>query len=97
MRVVGVRTAKDSLSGCLKDAQGEDVLIVRHGKPLALVIGVEGLDLEDIYWGTNEELLQTVVRRRRQSKTVSHEEARRLLGLHEPAQAHRKRRQASKK
>ncbi|MBI4702168.1 MAG: hypothetical protein HY744_13640 [Deltaproteobacteria bacterium] len=61
--------------------QQEDVLIVRHGQPIALVIGVEGADHEDVFWGSDENLLRTIERRRRSSQTVSHDQARRLLGI----------------
>ena len=48
MKTVGIREAKASLSAYVARAQHERVLIMKHGKPAALVIGVEGQDLEDV-------------------------------------------------
>lgn len=48
MKIVNLRDAKATLSSVVDEAQGERVLITRHGKPTALIIGVEGEDLEDL-------------------------------------------------
>jgi prevent-host-death family protein len=40
MKTVGIREAKASLSAYTARAQRERVLIMKHGKPAALVIGV---------------------------------------------------------
>ena len=53
MKVVGMKEAKASLSGYCEHAQEERVLITRHGKPVALMIGVEGQDLEDVLTASN--------------------------------------------
>ena len=56
MKVVAVREAKASLSEYIAKAQQDRVLITKHGKPAALVIGVEGEDLEDLLAMANPRL-----------------------------------------
>ena len=41
MRFVSVRDAKTHLSSCLEDSQKEGVVVLNHGKPKSVVIGVE--------------------------------------------------------
>jgi len=60
MKMIGVRDFKDSLSSYLEEAQGEDLVIMRHGHPVAVLIGTGGADIEDIYWGLDEDLLKQV-------------------------------------
>lgn len=40
--------AQVTLDVCVKDAQRERVVITRKGKPVALTVGVEGLDKEPL-------------------------------------------------
>jgi prevent-host-death family protein len=80
-----VRDMKDELSEVLADAQEEEVLVTKHGKPVALLIGVEGMDLEDVYWGTNREALGTIAESRAAGrKLTSHDEVLRRYGLKKP-------------
>jgi prevent-host-death family protein len=81
MIVVGVREAKDSLGAILDDVQTEEVVITRHGKPVALVTGIEGKDMEDIYGGLNDELHASVEKSRTSGRMIPWEEAKRRLGL----------------
>jgi len=78
MKVVALREAKQSLSGCVDDAQRDRVLITRHGKPAALVIGVEGQDLEDVLLLSNPRFWEMIEARRKQP-TSSLEEVRARL------------------
>jgi prevent-host-death family protein len=48
MKTIGVSEARERLAEILDDAQGETVCIVRHGKPLAVVVGVEGQELMQV-------------------------------------------------
>ena len=62
MKVIAVREAKQQLSACIDRAQKERVLITRRGKPAALVIGVQGQDLEEVLLMQNPrfwELIET--------------------------------------
>lgn len=80
MRVVAVREAKQQLSGYIETAQKERVLITKHGKPAALMIGVQGQDLEDVLLMQNPRFWELIEARRTQP-TVSLAEVRRRFGL----------------
>jgi antitoxin (DNA-binding transcriptional repressor) of toxin-antitoxin stability system len=40
------------LESCINEAQRERVVIVRNGKPIALIVGIEGLDPEQLALGS---------------------------------------------
>jgi len=93
MKVVALREAKASLSGYIEKAQQDQVLITKHGKPAALVIGVEGQELEDLLTVGNSRFWEMVEARRRSSRTVGLDEVRRRLGVaKKPTRARRSRR-----
>jgi len=79
MKVVALREAKQQLSGCVVRAQRERVLITKHGRPAALMIGVEGHDLEDVLLMQNPRFWKMIEARRAQP-TLSLEEVRQQLG-----------------
>ena len=81
MKVVAVREAKQQLSACIHDAQKDRVLITKHGKPAALVIGVEGKDIEELMLVSNPRFWKLIEERRASKESISLEEARRRLGL----------------
>jgi len=80
MKVVALREAKASLSGYIASAQEDRVLITKHGKPAALVIGVEGEALEDLLTMGNPRFWELIESRRRPGRTLSLDEVRRRLG-----------------
>jgi antitoxin (DNA-binding transcriptional repressor) of toxin-antitoxin stability system len=43
-----IELKQTSLDTCINDAQHERVIITRDGKPVVLVIGVEGMDEEQL-------------------------------------------------
>lgn len=61
-------------------AQRERVLITKHGKPAALVIGVEGQALEDVLLAQDPEFWKLVEERRKQP-TLSLADVRAKLGV----------------
>jgi len=79
MKMVGLREAKTSLSACIDTAQGERVIITRHGQPAAVLVGVEGEELEDVLRMADPSFWAMIEERRGQSNTVSEREARREL------------------
>jgi prevent-host-death family protein len=79
MKTVALREAKQSLSGCVAHAQRERVLITKHGKPAALVIGVEGQDIEEVLLSQDPDFWKLVEARRRQP-TLSIAEVRAKVG-----------------
>ena len=50
----------------------ERVVITRKGKPVALVVGIEGLDREQIELGASDKFWKLIVKRRKQ-KPLSRE------------------------
>jgi prevent-host-death family protein len=74
VKVIGLREAKDALSDYVDRAQKERVLITRHGKPAALVIGVEGQDLETIMLGSDPDFWAMIAERRKSPAMLSSEE-----------------------
>lgn len=62
-----------SLDSCVAEAQRERVVLTRNGHPVALVVGVEGMDEEQLELGANEEFWKLIAERRKQ-KTISRAE-----------------------
>lgn len=48
MRFVNVRELKSKTSEILRAAAGEDIIVTNHGKPVAVVAGIEERDFEKI-------------------------------------------------
>jgi hypothetical protein len=71
--------AETNLERCLKAAGGASVLVVKNGKPVALVSNVKGLDAEQIQLGTCSEFWKLIEERRRQ-KSVPWEAVKKRLG-----------------
>ena len=80
MKTVALRDMKTGLSAYIDEAQKSSILITRHGKPAALVWGVEGRDLEDIFYMTNRTFWATL-RKRRAQKAIPWETAKKRLSL----------------
>jgi prevent-host-death family protein len=83
MKTAALKEVKAKLSEYCDTAQSERVLITKHGRPLALMVGVEGRDLDEVLTDMNPDFWRLVEERRRQP-TLSAEEMRRRLGA-EPA------------
>jgi antitoxin (DNA-binding transcriptional repressor) of toxin-antitoxin stability system len=76
VKIVGVQEA--NLMDCVKDAQCERVILTHKGKPVALLVGVEGLDLEQLELEHSDELW-SLLRARRAQKTISRAELEKRL------------------
>ena len=71
MKVVNVGEA--NLEECVRDAQRGRVVLTRQGKPVAVLIGVKGLDLEQIELGHSDEFWN-LIRARRRQRAISRKE-----------------------
>jgi PHD/YefM family antitoxin component YafN of YafNO toxin-antitoxin module len=64
---------KIAIDACIHNAQKDRVLITRNGKPVALVIGVEGMDREQLELGCSNKFWSLIMERRSQ-KIISRNE-----------------------
>ena len=71
MKIVGLEEA--TLDNCIKDAQHERVVITRDGKPVLLIVGVEGMDKKQLELGSSDKFW-TLITERRTQKTISRAE-----------------------
>lgn len=76
MKVVSLGEA--NLEECVRDSQREHVVLTREGKPVAVLISVKGLDLEQIALGHSDEFW-TLIRQRRAQKPMSRKELEKRL------------------
>ena len=68
MRQINVEKA--DLASCVSQAQRERLVITRKGRPVALLVGVEGLDPEQVELGSSDRFWKLIAKRRKQ-KTMS--------------------------
>jgi antitoxin (DNA-binding transcriptional repressor) of toxin-antitoxin stability system len=59
---------KADLESCISQAQQGRVVIVRDGRPVALVVGVEGMDPEQLELGSSDKFWKLIARRRKQKE-----------------------------
>lgn len=71
--MIMVAAERATLLSVVQDAQNERVIITRDGKPVAIVIGIEGLDEEQLQLGTSEKFWSLITQRRAQ-KTLNRAE-----------------------
>jgi len=71
MITVGMEQA--TLDACVREAQHEQVVVTRNGVPVALVVGIAGLDEEQVQRGSSDEFWLMIAERRRQ-KTIGRTE-----------------------
>jgi antitoxin (DNA-binding transcriptional repressor) of toxin-antitoxin stability system len=76
VKVVGLQEA--NLEECVRQAQGERVVLTQDGKPVVLLVGVDGLDLEQIELGQSDEFWK-LIRERRGQKTINRSELEKRL------------------
>jgi prevent-host-death family protein len=68
MKVINIREARAGLSELVDEAQKEPVCLTRHGKPVAILTGVEGADLGTVILENSHEFWEELERRRRSGK-----------------------------
>jgi antitoxin (DNA-binding transcriptional repressor) of toxin-antitoxin stability system len=67
MKVIDIQKAK--FKECTEAAQHERVVLTEGGRPIALLVGVVGLDLEQIEFGHSDEFWK-LIRQRRTQKSI---------------------------
>jgi hypothetical protein len=61
-----VDIGQTSLDACVFDAQSDRVVITRGGNPVAIVVGVEGLDEEQTELGASDKFWKLISERRKE-------------------------------
>ncbi len=80
MKTITVRDLQKKVKECVDTAQRDRVVITRHGKPAALLVGVEGEDWEDVLLQSNPAFWR-LIRARRKQPTLSLEELKKQIGV----------------
>ena len=68
MKQVALR--ETTLESCVSEAQRERVVVTSKGKPLALIVGVKGLDQEQLELGSSHKFWEMIIKRR-SHKTIT--------------------------
>jgi hypothetical protein len=55
-----------NLDACVTDAQSDRVVVTRGGSPVSLVVGVQGLDEEQVQLGASDEFWKLISERRQE-------------------------------
>jgi prevent-host-death family protein len=66
MKSVTARDLQKKVKECVDLSQTEKVVVTRHGKPAAVLVGVEGKDWEDILFESSPTFWRMIERRRKQ-------------------------------
>jgi prevent-host-death family protein len=80
MKTVTIKEAK--LETCVRDAQRDQVVITRKGRPVAVIVSANGMDLEQLELAYSEKFWKLVDKWRKQ-KTITREELERRLAKHD--------------
>ncbi len=78
MKTVTARDLQKKVKECMDLSQEDQVVITRHGKPAAVLFGVEGRDWEDLVLQTSPAFWELIEDRRKQ-RTISLTELRTRL------------------
>ena len=52
-KILSIGEARSAFAETLEQCQDEQIVITRHGKPIAIVRGCQGYDLDDILFFSN--------------------------------------------
>jgi prevent-host-death family protein len=81
MKMINIRDARAGLSELVEEAQKGPVCLTRHGKPVAVVTGVEGADLDAFVLESSVDFWREIQKRRKSAKPrVRIEDVRKKLG-----------------
>ena len=75
MKTLGMEQA--TLDLCVSEAQGDRVLVTQNGRPVAMVVGLAGLDEDQLQLGGSDQFWQLIAARRKEP-TVTRAELERL-------------------
>ena len=78
MKAIGIDEA--TLESCIDEAQAERIVIHLNGQPVALIVGVSGMDEEQIHFGSSDEFWKMIESRRAQGTLSRAELEQRIQG-----------------
>jgi antitoxin (DNA-binding transcriptional repressor) of toxin-antitoxin stability system len=67
-----------TLDRCVDEAQSERIIVTRQGRPVALIVSVEGLDEEQLQLGSGDKFW-TLIEERRKEQTITRAELEEML------------------
>jgi prevent-host-death family protein len=79
VKTISVRDLQRKIKVVMETAQKDQVIVTRNGKPIAVLLGIEGADWETVSVETSKSFWKGI-RSRRNQKTVSLSEMRKRLG-----------------
>ncbi len=84
VHTIEITEADHPLSEYVQDVETDPTVVTREGKPIAVVVSIEDVDLESLSLSTNPQFLAIIERSRASHKPgtgMSSDEVRRHLGL----------------
>ena len=69
MKFISVREAKSTLSETIAESQEQRVVITKHGKPVCMLIGCEGYEIEDVLTAADPAFWKMIEERRASGRT----------------------------
>lgn len=72
MKVISIEQARAQLASVIEAAQQGPVCLTRHGKPVVVIAGVEGADIEELFREEGDPKFWEAVERVRNSKRPRH-------------------------
>ena len=81
MKHVSEKELQANLDSILTRAESERIVILRRGKPYAVLVGIEDYDAEDLRLASSEEFWQMIRQRRTSGKSISIAEVEEQLGI----------------
>jgi hypothetical protein len=76
MKMIGLE--ETTLDACVTEAQHERVVVMRDGEAIALIVGVAGMDEEQLRLGSSDKFWRLITERRGQ-QTINRAELERRL------------------
>ena len=71
MKILGIQDTQ--LEDCVRQARRQAVVLTRRGKPVAVMFGIKGMDLEQVELSLDADFWKMIEERRKQP-TISHSE-----------------------
>ena len=80
MKTITVRDLQKKVKECVDEAQRDRVIVTRHGKPAAVLVGVQGEDWDAVVLQTDPKFWR-LIRSRRRQPTISLGQLKKRLGI----------------